>query len=152
MPVSVPSPQSMTSRAPSLVLWAVPLSAQEIVSGASEDHVPTHMALDPVIVLVPAEHILARADFEPVVAFVTINLVVPARSVDHVSSGAAHQPVVLVGTRAMPAHILFTANATPVASASTSAAVTDSNATRLTVPLLGRVFSLARTRGFCESG
>jgi hypothetical protein len=77
------------------------------------------MALDPVIVLVPVKHILARADFEPVVAFVTINLVVPARSVDHVGSGAA---------------------------------VTDSNATRLTVPLLGRDFSLARTRGFCESG
>jgi hypothetical protein len=110
------------------------------------------MALDPVIVLVPVKHILARADFEPVVAFVTINLVVPARSVDHVSSGAAHQPVVLVGTRAMPAHILFTAKATPVASASTSAAVTDSNATRLTVPLLGRTFSLASPRDFCESG
>jgi hypothetical protein len=60
----------------------------------------------------------------------------------------------------MPAHILFTAKATPVASASTSAstnastsaAVTDSNATRLTVPLLGRTFSLASPRDFCESG
>src|ERR671911_2597522 len=99
MPVSVPSPQSMTSRAPSRLVGRASLSAQEVVSGASEDHVPTHLALDPVIVLVPVQLILAGADFEPVVAFVTINLVVPARSVDHVGSGAAHQPVVLVGTR-----------------------------------------------------
>ena len=89
MPVSVPSPQSMTSRAPSRPVGRASLSAQEVVSGASEDHVPTYLALDPVIVLVPVKLILARANFEPVVAFVTINLVVHARSVDHVGSGAA---------------------------------------------------------------
>ena len=140
----------MTSRPPGVrLVGRAPVP--EVVSGASEDHVPAHMAIDPVIVLVPAKHILTRAAFEPVVAFVAINLVVPTRGVNHVGSGAAHQPVVLLVPVQLPAHILFTTNATPVASASTNAAVTESNATHLVVSLLGRIFSLARTKVSYES-
>ena len=133
MTVSVPSPQSMTSRTPSFVLWAVPPVGNRL--RVSEDHVPAQMALDPVVVLVPVKHILARVAFEPVVAFVAINFVVPARGVHQVGFGAAHQSVVLVGARPIAGALLLTANAAPAASASTSAAVMESNTSCLTVSI-----------------